>query len=123
MMMKAISQPKASAKAGMLSGAIKAPIEAPALKIEVARARSFLGKYSAVTLMAAGKLPDSPIASIMRQPMNSHTLTVSPKRPICEALSMVFSTAMLSTSLIQQVAMPHPACRQAPTLHRMMAEM
>ena len=73
--------------------------------------------------MAAGKLPDSPMAKIIRQPINSQTLTVRPKRPICEALSIVFSTVMLSTSLIQQVAMPQPACMQAPMLHRMMAEM
>ena len=41
----------------------------PALKIDVAKARSFLGKYSAVTLIAAGKLPDSPTASTIRAAM------------------------------------------------------
>ena len=122
MIMNAISHPKASANAGILKGATKAPIEAPALKIEVAKARSFLGKYSAVTLMAAGKLPDSPIANIIRQPINNHTLTVSPKSPICDALSIVFKTAMLSTPSIQHVAIPHAACIQAPMLHRIMAK-
>ena len=35
----------------MVSGAASAPTDAPELKIEVANARSFFGKYSAVTLM------------------------------------------------------------------------
>ena len=43
--MKAISQPHALASKGIVNGATKAPIEAPALKIEVAYARSFLGKW------------------------------------------------------------------------------
>jgi hypothetical protein len=43
--MKAISQPHALASKGIVNGATRAPIEAPALKIEVAYARSFLGKY------------------------------------------------------------------------------
>ena len=53
---------------GMVAGAAKAPTEAPLLKMAVESARSFFGKYSAVTLMAEGKLPDSPMARIMRQP-------------------------------------------------------
>jgi hypothetical protein len=39
----------------------------PALKIPVAKARSFLGNHSATDLMAAGKLPDSPSPSRARQ--------------------------------------------------------
>ena len=70
MMMNAISQPHLAARSGMQAGAARAPTDAPALNIEVAKARSFLGKYSAVTLMAAGKLPDSPRASTARQNMN-----------------------------------------------------
>ena len=70
MMMKAISHPKASASGGMLIGAANAPTDAPALKIEVANARSFLGKYSAVTLMAAGKFQLSPNARMARQKRN-----------------------------------------------------
>ncbi len=53
----------------MLTGARSAPTVAPALKIEVAKARSFFGKYSAVTLMAAGKFPASPIPRITRAAM------------------------------------------------------
>ena len=56
--MNAISQPlptpmlwKYRAKEGMVTGAIKAPTVAPALKMEVDNARSFFGKYSAVTLI------------------------------------------------------------------------
>jgi len=49
MITNAISHPQALASNGMLKGAIRAPIEAPALKMEVAYARSFFGKYSAVT--------------------------------------------------------------------------
>ena len=70
MMMKAISQPNFIASGGMHSGAASAPTEAPALKMEVAKARSFFGKYSAVTLMAAGKLPASPSARMPRQRRN-----------------------------------------------------
>ena len=70
MMMKAISQPQARAKRGMVAGAARAPTEAPLLKMEVEKARSFLGKYSAVALMAAGKLPASPTARIMRHARN-----------------------------------------------------
>lgn len=54
MMMNAHSQPRLRANNGMVAGAAKAPTEAPLLKIAVEKARSFLGKYSAVTLMAAG---------------------------------------------------------------------
>jgi hypothetical protein len=57
MIIKAISQPIFFAKSGIESGATSAPTEAPALEIEVAYARSFFGKYSAVTLIAAGELP------------------------------------------------------------------
>ena len=70
MMTNAHSQPSALASGGMQSGAASAPTDAPALKMEVANARSFFGKYSAVTLMAAGKLPDSPRARIPRQSRN-----------------------------------------------------
>ena len=38
----------------------------PALNMEVEKARSFLEKYSAVTLMAAGKFPASPMPSMIR---------------------------------------------------------
>src|SRR4029450_8048747 len=42
----------------------------PALKIPVAKARSFFGNHSATDLMAAGKLPLSPKPSIARQKLS-----------------------------------------------------
>ena len=75
--MKAISQPHARANRGIVAGAANAPTEAPLLKIEVEKARSFFGKYSAVALMAAGKLPASPTARIRRQDRKSHTEMVA----------------------------------------------
>ena len=51
----AISQPQCFANSGMVSGATSAPMDAPALNMDVAKARSRLGKYSAVTFTAAGK--------------------------------------------------------------------
>ena len=77
MMMNAISQPQARASKGMVAGAASAPTEAPLLKMEVENARSLAGKYSAVALMAAGKLPASPTASIRRQLRNSQTEIVA----------------------------------------------
>ena len=76
-MMKAHSQPMARAKRGIVAGAANAPTEAPLLKMAVEKARSFFGKYSAVTLIAAGKLPASPTARIKRQERKSHTLIVA----------------------------------------------
>ena len=38
-------------------------------QVEVEKARSFFGKYSAVTLMAAGKFPASPMPSMIRAAM------------------------------------------------------
>ena len=73
--MNAISQPQSFASGGIVSGAASAPTDAPELKMEVANARSFFGKYSAVTLMAAGKLPASPSARMARHPRKSHTET------------------------------------------------
>ena len=73
-----------------MAGATSAPTDAPELKMEVANARSFLGKYSAVTLMAAGKLPASPSARIQRAAIKSHTLVVAIARaavvPDCTAV-------------------------------------
>ena len=70
MIKKAISQPHFAAMIGMVSGAMSAPIEEPELKMEVAKALSFLGKYSAVALIADGKLPPSPRARIALAIMN-----------------------------------------------------
>src|SRR5205809_1872542 len=56
----AASHPQLAAIHGTVSGAKMAPTFDPELNMPVAKDRSFLGKYSAVALMAAGKLPDSP---------------------------------------------------------------
>ena len=77
MIIKVISQPHARASNGIVAGAAKAPTDAPLLNIEVEKALSFLGKYSAVTFMAAGKLPASPTAKIKRHERNSQTLIVA----------------------------------------------
>ena len=50
----------------MKRGISTAPTLVPALKMPVARARSFLGNHSATVLMQEGKLPDSPIPSPKR---------------------------------------------------------
>ncbi|MNE12850.1 hypothetical protein D3C80_1056700 [compost metagenome] len=76
MMMKDISHPKDFAINGIVIGAAKAPTVAPALKILVAKALSFLGKYSAVVLIAAGKFPASPTAKTKRAKINKATLTL-----------------------------------------------
>ena len=61
---------------GIHNGAINAPIVEPALNILVANALSFLGKYSAVVLIAAGKFPASPMAKTNRAKINKTTLTL-----------------------------------------------
>ena len=102
MMMNAISQPKNFAITGIVSGAASAPTDEPELKIEVENARSFFGKYSAVTLIAAGKLPASPSARTARHARKSQTEIVMPIIPAKPA------------ALSQPVPTPQPACRQAP---------
>ena len=77
MMIKAISQPHARASRGIVAGAARAPTDAPLLKMEVEKARSLAGKYSAVALIAEGKFPASPTARIRRQLRKSHTETVA----------------------------------------------
>ena len=122
MMMKAHSQPKALASGGIRSGAARAPTEAPALKMDVAKARSFLGKYSAVVLMAAGKLPDSPKARMPRHSRNRYTLTVEMARAMLEPASTARRACTESIpSTNQVVATPQAACITAPVLHTPMA--
>ena len=94
MMMKAISQPIAWARMGIVSGAANAPTEAPALKSDVAKARSFLGKYSAVTLIAAGKLPASPRARMARHTRKSHTLKAAAAIAASEPFSSAFRASI-----------------------------
>ena len=122
MMMNAISQPQNFASGGMVSGAASAPTDAPELKIEVANARSFLGKYSAVTLMAAGKLPASPSASTARHARKSHTETPAIAAAVALPAWTARSAATELTSFTNQhVAMPHAAWRHAPSDHTKMA--
>ena len=122
MMMNAISQPKCLARTGMVSGAAKAPTEAPELKIEVAKARSFLGKYSAVTLMAAGKFPASPRARMARQTRKSHTLSVAMATAIVLPASTARRASIESRPSTSIVTQPHPACIHAPSDHIKIAQ-
>ena len=107
MTMNAISQPQNFAMIGIVSGAASAPTEEPELKIEVANARSFLGKYSAVTFTAAGKLPASPRARNARHPMNSHTDTED--------------TVSAKALAMRNAPYPHAACRHAASDHTKIA--
>src|ERR1700719_1548167 len=59
-------QPQCEAMRGAISGATIAPTLVPALKIPVAKERSFLGNHSATHLMLAGKTPASPKPSAER---------------------------------------------------------
>jgi hypothetical protein len=56
-MIKAHCQPQLMRIQGTVNGASIAPIFVPEFHIPVANDLSFLGKYSAVALIAAGKLP------------------------------------------------------------------
>ena len=81
MMINANSQPHSFAIHGTLKGANTAPTFAPELKIPVAKDRSFLGKYSAGTLIAAGKFPASPNARNALAKMNPSTDAGTAARP------------------------------------------
>src|SRR5260221_12463858 len=59
-------QPQSEAIHGARSGVTMAPTLVPALKMPVAKARSFLGNHSATLLMLAGKTPASPKTSAKR---------------------------------------------------------
>ena len=117
MMMNAISQPNAFARGGIVAGATKAPMDAPALKIDVANARSFFGKYSAVVLIAAGKLPASPSARTARAARKSHTLTDDMAKAAAEPVLTARIVSTLSYPFIFIVAQPQSACAQAPSDH------
>ena len=118
MMINAISQPKAFAIKGIEIGAARAPTVAPALKILVAKALSFLGKYSAVVLMAAGKFPASPIAKINLAKMNKATLTLITRETFFTVAILCFASSNPtnhSPVRIPEVAIPQNACKTAPT--------
>ena len=106
----------------MHSGATSAPIDAPELNTAVANARSFLGKYCAVTLMAAGKLPDSPTASRARHPRKRYTLTVEMERARAEPDSTALRASIEPMPSIFIVAQPQPACITAASDHTKMAQ-
>src|SRR3954463_3703579 len=71
-------QPSVSAIHGTVSGAMTAPMFVPELKMPVANARSRLGNHSAVVLIAAGKLPDSPSGSENRGARNGGAPPATP---------------------------------------------
>ncbi len=58
-----------------------APTLAPELKIPVANDLSFLGKYSAVAFIAAGKLPASPNARTALENIKPTTETLNAAIP------------------------------------------
>ena len=120
-MMNAISHPIAFARRGIVAGAARAPTDAPLLNIAVAKALSFLGKYSAVTFIAAGKLPASPRASTERQNRNAYMLMVD----IIMAASPVarIRSARLSKPLPITISVNNPqqAWSTAPRDHTTMA--
>lgn len=74
-------------------------MEAPLLKMDVAKARSFFGKYSAVTLMAARKFPASPNARTSRKARKNQTDTV-------DTASIAVGTASLEATLTTQADTP-----------------
>ena len=89
MITNAARQPNASASGGMIAGANTAPMFAPELKMPVASARSRRGNHSAVVLIAAGKLPPSPMPSSAR--------TIA--KPVTEPTAACSIAAMLQTSI------------------------
>ncbi|OAV72993.1 hypothetical protein Barb7_03019 [Bacteroidales bacterium Barb7] len=95
-----------------MTGAVNAPTVAPALKMLVEKARSFLGKYSAVAFMAAGKLPASPSASTKRAKMKRVTLTLmtTPASPTVAMASFASSKPTNHVSVITpEVTIPQKA--------------
>ncbi len=80
-MINAASHPQFILIQGTVSGASMAPTFVPELKMPVAKDRSFLGKYSAVAFIAAGKLPASPKANKARENIKPKTETEKPAMP------------------------------------------
>jgi len=90
--------------------------------MEVAKARSFLGKYSAVTLMAAGKLPLSPSARTARQKRKRYTLMVAMLSAVAEPASTARSASTLASPSYFIVTQPQAACIHAPSDQTKMAQ-
>ena len=74
-----------------MRGARIAPTLAPELKMPVASERSHCGNHSAVVLMAAGKLPDSPMPRKARAMPNCMTVFAS-EWPIADRLHTAMMT-------------------------------
>jgi hypothetical protein len=83
--------------------------------MEVAKALSFLGKYSAVTLIAAGKLPDSPTANTILAAIKNQTLVMAIVEAIAPVVAIIWVLSFIPVTV--SVAHPHKACKQAPTDH------
>ncbi len=118
MITNAISQPYALAIKGIVTGADNAPTVAPALKILVANALSFLGKYSAVDFIAAGKLPASPNANTKRAKMKSETEVEVTMAALSNVAIASFAPSNPTNQLpvrIPDVPIPQSAWIQAPT--------
>src|SRR5689334_18355939 len=70
-------QPYEIVSQGTVTAATNTPTLVPALKIPVARARSFLGNHSATVLIEAGKFPASPSPSAKRATLKPATVLTS----------------------------------------------
>src|SRR5258706_4983243 len=90
-MTNAASHPQFILIQGTVNGARIAPTLEPELKMPVAKDLSFFGKYSAVALMAAGKLPASPNANTARENLNPKTETEKPAIPAQPKIVEIFS--------------------------------
>ena len=82
----AVGQPNAMVSHGTSSGATRAPTLLPALKMPVARARSFLGNHSLTVLTAAGKLPPSASPRAKRAALKPSTVMGISQQPDRERL-------------------------------------
>ena len=115
------SHPQCEAIHGTVSGASKAPIFEPELKIPVAKERSFLGKYSAVALIAAGKFPDSPNPKTALAIINPRTDTDMVENPISVANGLnkaprfsAYAWIIAPTDqMIKAIAKPHLVPRRS----------
>src|ERR1700741_777372 len=91
----------------------------------VASARSFLGTYSAVALIAAGKLPASPNANSILAIINKVTLVETTFATLSTVAIVSLADSKFKSHLsarIPAVPMPQKACAQAATLHTAMAQ-
>ena len=81
---------------GTVRGTKIAPIVVPELKMPVAKDLSFLGKYSAVAFIAAGKLPASPMAKTdlaKIKPTTDADIAAMPVQPSTDLMPVPMDTA------------------------------